>query len=277
MSVNKWTNGGTLSYCYQIFNLSTVGYGSITFSAKMVAGNNNAPRDFKIQYSVNDGASWNDVGSPISMSTSWQTVASNLSLPNASNQPDLDIRILQTSDLDINNSSIGTGNNAWIGIDDIIISGTPQGPVLSVTPTNLTYGSVCIGTSTSPASFNISGSNLTTADVSVEPLTGYTFSTTSGGTYFSSLNLTHAAGSYSQTIYAKFSPIAPSDYNGNVVVSGGGASSVNLAVSGAGLNTPPTISSPTNTSVTSNSAILGGNVTSIGCSNVVERGIYYST
>jgi len=42
-------------------------------------------------------------------------------------------------------------------------------------------------------------------------------------------------------------------------------------------NTAPTISSPTSASITATSATLGGNVTSIGCSNVTERGIYYST
>lgn len=39
----------------------------------------------------------------------------------------------------------------------------------------------------------------------------------------------------------------------------------------------PAITSPTSASVLATSAILGGNITSIGCSNVTERGIYYST
>lgn len=39
----------------------------------------------------------------------------------------------------------------------------------------------------------------------------------------------------------------------------------------------PAISSPTSASVLSTSAVLGGNITSVGCSNVTERGIYYST
>lgn len=39
----------------------------------------------------------------------------------------------------------------------------------------------------------------------------------------------------------------------------------------------PLITTPTSASVTTNSASLGGNITSIGCSNVTERGIFWST
>ena len=107
---------------------------------------------------------------------------------------------------------------------------------------------------------------------------GFTYSTTSGGSYTSTLTLTHAAGAYSQAIYVNFTPTAIQSYNGNIPVSGGGASSINVAASGSGVNNlPPAITSPTSASVTSNSAILGGNITSVGCTPVTERGIYWST
>lgn len=54
-------------------------------------------------------------------------------------------------------------------------------------------------------------------------------------------------------------------YNKNVVVTGQVAASA------------PTISTPTYASVTSSSAVLGGNVTNVNGANVTERGIYYST
>lgn len=47
-----------------------------------------------------------------------------------------------------------------------------------------------------------------------------------------------------------------------------------MAVSGT---TPPTITTPTSASVNTSSALLGGNITNTGCTNVSERGIYYST
>ncbi len=42
-------------------------------------------------------------------------------------------------------------------------------------------------------------------------------------------------------------------------------------------STAPSISTPTSASVSTSTVTLGGNLTSIGCSNVSERGIYYST
>ncbi|WP_310560196.1 T9SS type A sorting domain-containing protein [Flavobacterium sp.] len=67
--------------------------------------------------------------------------------------------------------------------------------------------------------------------------------------------------------------------NGDITVTAGnscGTSGVRtLAVTVA--NLPPTITSPTNTAVNPFSATLGGNISSIGCSSVTERGIYYST
>ncbi|MNR97074.1 hypothetical protein D3C72_282390 [compost metagenome] len=66
--------------------------------------------------------------------------------------------------------------------------------------------------------------------------------------------------------------------NGNITVtvtnSCGTGSLQTLAVTIA--NTEPTITTPTSASITKTTATLGGNITSIGCSNVTERGIYYS-
>lgn len=66
--------------------------------------------------------------------------------------------------------------------------------------------------------------------------------------------------------------------NGNITVTAtngcGIGSPQTLAVTIA--NSPPTISSPTSASITKTTATLGGNTTTIGCSNVTEQGIYYS-
>jgi len=149
-------------------------------------------------------------------------------------------------------------------------------PLLSVS--SLTgFGNVCINSTAGPNSFTITGTNLTTANVTVGPLTGFTFSTTSGGTYSSSLSLSQPGGAYSQAIYVKFSPTLVQSYNGNIPVGGGGASTVNCAAAGSGVNSPPTISTPTASVTSLTTATLGGNITSTGCSNVTERGIYYST
>jgi hypothetical protein len=101
------------------------------------------------------------------------------------------------------------------------------------------FGNVCLGSDAGPNLFTISGSSLTTANISVGPLNGFTFSISSGGPYSPSLSLSQAGGTYSQDIYVKFTPGAAQSYNSNISVSGGGAASINVAVSGSGLADRP--------------------------------------
>ncbi len=150
-------------------------------------------------------------------------------------------------------------------------------PVLSISSPLAPFGNVCINTTAGPNSFTISGSNLTTANISVTALTGYTYSTTSGGTYTVSLSLTQPGGNYSQQIFVKFDPTAVQSYNGNIVVSGGGAGSVNAAASGAGVNTMPSVTTGAATSITQTTATAAGTITATGCTAISAYGIEYST
>ena len=157
----------------------------------------------------------------------------------------------------------------------VTCSGSVINPVLSV-GTLSSFGSVCINTTAGPSTFTISGTELTTASVSLGALTGYTYSTTSGGTYTTTLTLPQTGGTFSATVYVKFSPTLVQSYNGNIVVSGGGATSVNCAATGSGINTAPavTTTSPA-TLVTGITASCSGNVTDGGCTAVTARGICY--
>ena len=150
---------------------------------------------------------------------------------------------------------------------------------ISITATTLTaFGSACINTTLGPNSFTINGSFLTTANINVGPLAGYSFSTTSGGTYTPSLSLTQAGGTYSQVVYVKFTPTAVQSYNGNIPVAGGGfATTVNVAASGTGLNTPATVTTGSPSRLTTQSVILAGELVSVGCSPVTSYGIEWST
>jgi len=149
----------------------------------------------------------------------------------------------------------------------------------SITTTALTgFGNVCINTAAGPNSFTITGSNLTTADVTVGPLAGYTFSTTTSGTYTASLTLTQPGGSYSQQVFVKLTPVAVQSYNGNIPVNGGGTSStVNVAVTGAGVNSAPSVTTGASSAITTTTATLAGSITATGCSAVTAYGIEYST
>ncbi|HNA91982.1 MAG TPA: fibronectin type III domain-containing protein, partial [Chitinophagaceae bacterium] len=149
-------------------------------------------------------------------------------------------------------------------------------PALSAT-TLSGFGNVCINTVAGPNSFTINGTNLTTANVTVGPLSGFTFSTTSGGTYTASLNLTQAGGTFTQQVFVRFNPIAVQSYNGNIPVSGGGATSINVTATGAGVNSTPTVVTGAASSITQTTATAAGTISGAGCSAVTAYGIEYST
>jgi hypothetical protein len=156
---------------------------------------------------------------------------------------------------------------------------TPGGVAPSLSATTLTgFGNVCINTSAGPNSFTITGANLTNANVTVGALPGFTYSTTSGGTYTTTLSLGQPGGAYSQQIFVRFDPTAVQSYNGNIPVGGGGATSINVAATGAGVNSIPTVTSGAASSVTQTTATVAGSIPSIGCSAITSNyGVEWST
>ncbi|MFZ9695399.1 MAG: hypothetical protein ACO3AY_05960, partial [Chitinophagaceae bacterium] len=140
------------------------------------------------------------------------------------------------------------------------------------------FGNVCVNTVSGANSFTITGTNLSTANVQVAALAGYTYSLTSGGTYTSSLSITQSGGSFSQQVFVKFTPTAVQSYGGNIAITGGGVSAaVNVAASGAGVNTIATVATGSSSSITGSTATLAGSISGNGCSAVTAYGIEYST
>ncbi len=159
----------------------------------------------------------------------------------------------------------------------VLLCGSAPVPSLSVSALPA-FGNVCINISAGPNSFTITGSNLTTADVTVAALAGYTYSTTAGGTYTTTLNITQPGGAFSQQVFVKFDPVAVQSYNGNIAVAGGGVTTaINTAASGAGINTIPSLTTGSATAITQVSATLAGTITATGCTPVTVYGIEYST
>lgn len=174
-----------------------------------------------------------------------------------------------------------TGSSSQgIAVDDVSVTATfaAAGPNLSASALTA-FGAQCINAGPyGPNSFTITGNSLTTADVTVGALSGYTYSTTSGGTYTSSLTLTQPGGAYSQAIFVKFDPTAVQDYSGNIAVGGGGATGTNVAASGSGVNTAPTVTTGAASAITTNSATVAGTLnTATSCGTVTAYGIEYST
>ncbi len=149
-------------------------------------------------------------------------------------------------------------------------------PVITVTSL-ASFGNVCINTTGGPNSFTINGTNLTNVNIAVGPLTGFSFSTTSGGTYTASLDLIQPGGNYTQQIFVNFSPVAVQSYNGNIPVSGGGAPATSVAAAGSGVNTAPSVTSGAASAITQTTATVAGTIPSVGCSPVTAYGIEYST
>jgi len=159
--------------------------------------------------------------------------------------------------------SVGAYNNEVINITSngatsktVTTSGTVINPVLSVGALN-NFDNVCINSTAGPSTFTITGTNLTAGNVNIGALTGYTYSTSAGGTYTSTLDLSQIGGAYSATVYVKFSPALVQSYNGNISVSGGGASSVNVAATGSGNPLPDAAAGADRTICSGTSTILG--------------------
>ncbi len=149
-------------------------------------------------------------------------------------------------------------------------------PALSVSALS-GFGTVCINTTAGPSSFTITGTNLTAAAVTVAALDGYSYSTTSNGTYTATLSLSQAGGNFSQQVFVRFTPTAVQSYNGNISVAGGGISSaVLVAASGSGINTTATVVTGASSGISGTAATLAGSITATGCGATSAYGIEYS-
>lgn len=151
----------------------------------------------------------------------------------------------------------------------------PATPTLTAT-TLTSFGNICIGTVAGPNSFTINGINLTNANIDIAALPGFSYATTSAGPFSATLSLTQSGGTYSQQIFVQFNPTASQSYDGNIAISGAGATAINVAASGSGNNNPPTVTTGAASAVTSNSATLAGSITDNGCTTVSAYGITYS-
>ncbi|WP_260871664.1 5'-nucleotidase C-terminal domain-containing protein [Bacillus sp. X1(2014)] len=97
--------------------VSTKGYQNITLSSKQY-GSSTGPRDFKIQYSL-DNSTWTDVpGATVTVATNWTSgVLTNIALPSETNNQDVVyVRWLKNSDTAINGSPIASGGTSRMGL-----------------------------------------------------------------------------------------------------------------------------------------------------------------
>lgn len=163
-----------------------------------------------------------------------------------------------------------TKSSGNVGFGTISIS-APAGPAITTSGTlatvNTTYGTA----SATPTSFSVSGSSLT-GNLTVTPPSRYEVSLSSGSGYTTSLTITASGTLSATTVYARLAAAnAIGSYSGNIVVSGGGATSVNVATvsSSVGKATPTISVAPTATAITygqtlASSALSGGTASVAG-------------
>jgi len=108
----------------------------------------------------------------------------------------------------------------------------PAGPTISVSETILGFGDVITGNSIIK-SYVLIGENLTN-NISVGTPVSYQVSTSYGGPYSNSLNVSQSGGSVNQTIYVKFISEGTGEWQGNVTNSSSGATTQNVGVGAFG-------------------------------------------
>jgi hypothetical protein len=184
-------------------------------------------------------------------------------------------------------ADIATAGTATVGVttssapavsntQTFTIGGAAQ-PALAQTALLSDFGNVCTNT-TSQNSFTLDGSNLDGTNITIDALSGFAYSETANGTYTTTLSFSYTGNSFTgKQIYVQFTPTAVQSYNGNINVSGGGATAISVAATGSGVFTAPTVTTGTSSSIAPTSATVSGSINAAGCSTVTAYGIEYST
>jgi len=145
-------------------NFKTTGYNQVKISSKQRAGGNNGgPKDFKLQYKIENSGSWADLpGGIVTLANNWTTgVINNLNLPaECQNQSSpVYIRWIMASNMDVNGGNVSPGGISKI--DDIVVTGmlitgveTQEASLLSSFP-NPSSGSFSVSLANKTTSLDI--------------------------------------------------------------------------------------------------------------------------
>lgn len=134
----------------------------------------------------------------------------------------------------------GGASTQLVSVSGTGVSSIP--PVLTISPSLLTFGTLPLNTISAEQTYTLTGSNLSPAsgNISVIAPNGFEISLISGSGFASSLDVAYASGTLStRTLYVRFRPTIVQSYSDTVKNSGGGAATQNLIVSGTAVS--PTI------------------------------------
>jgi pectate lyase len=125
-------------------------------------------------------------------------------------------------------ASAGTGSQTTLAVS-----------TLTVSKGSIVFGNVAVNTTSSEASYTLSGVYFTstTGNITVSAPSGFEVSTTSGSGFASSLMIPYTANTLSTTtIYVHSIPKTIASYSDSIINSGGGAPTVKIAVSSNGVS-----------------------------------------
>ena len=127
------------------------------------------------------------------------------------------------------NTDVTTVNVAVSG------EGVSSLPIITVSETSLNFGGVVVDSTSNTQTYTVEGTELTDSILIVAP-SGFEISP-DGTTYTDTLTLDPVSGTVSQTtIYVQFKPVAEQAYSGNISHKNTDVTTVNIAVSGEGVN-----------------------------------------
>ena len=152
-------------------------------------------------------------------------------------------------------------------------------PSLEVNTGILDFGTVCNGNTSAIQSFTVSGANLTAGNISIGALMGYSYSETPTGTFTNTLTFAQSGGTLTnKIIYVKLTPTAANaTYNGNVSISGGGATAVSKALTGNSNAQVASINTNTiATSAATTATLRANNIVYGTCPATTTNGFVYS-
>ncbi|MBI3233007.1 MAG: hypothetical protein HYZ42_03035 [Bacteroidetes bacterium] len=195
-------------------------------------------------------------------------------------------------------NTIGVLGTAGTGLVLTFASGTPTGNISDPSLQTITsatapsivlntagfilngaFGNQCINTSSSVSSYSVSGNNLIT-DLVITAPSGFEISTSNSPFVSNSqLNLSPQGGTVSSTnIYMRYIPTTVGTSGAlNITHTSTGATSGDVAVSGIGIGTAPSITSGSVGSITSNSAIVSNSILANNCFTILSSGVCYAT
>lgn len=218
----RWytANPDRLGYTFTDFDLTNVT--KVTFKALNTSGNN-----VTVSYSTDGGTTYTG-GQTFTLGTSAADFTYNISP--TGEFPNVRIKFTLVP---------GTTNGSRVTIDDVTVYGIVDEPTLfasTPTITSLDYLEF-LGPSASQ-SFQVSGTALIGTDVTVTAPTSFQVSLQENADFDTSITLTEFDGTETDIWVRLAEGLIPDDYSGDVEITGGGASQVDVSVSGTVYSVP---------------------------------------